>query len=32
MSGTSIDGGSEPDEFMSFPATPVDDDAFFWQG
>jgi len=34
----SIDSGSESDQFMSFPGTPVadddddGDDAFFWKG
>jgi hypothetical protein len=40
MSGASVDGGAESDQFMSLPGTPAagddddddDDDAFFWKG
>ena len=36
VSGTSIDGGTESNQFMSFPGTPAadddDDGAFFWKG
>jgi hypothetical protein len=38
MSGASIDGGAESDQFMSLPGSPAvdddddDDDAFFWKG
>ena len=36
MSGASIDGGAESDQFMSLPGTPAADDdaddAFFWKG
>lgn len=34
MSGASVDGGAESDEFMSLPGTPAadDDDAFSWKG
>ena len=37
MSGASIDGGAESDQFMSLPGTPAvddgdDDDAFIWSG
>lgn len=38
MSGASIDGGAESDQFMSLPPTPTadddddDDDTFFWKG
>jgi hypothetical protein len=37
MSGASIDGGAESDQFMSLPGTPAADDddngdAFSWKG
>jgi hypothetical protein len=37
MSGASIDGGAESDQFMSLPGTPAaddddDDDTSFWKG
>ena len=37
MSGASVDGGAESDQFMSLPGTPApedgdDDDPFSWKG